>query len=219
MPGGEQVLDGETSADLVLEEHGVGRQAHRRAVEEHHGHPMFDLPLEELVILAGAGDQQPVDPSSDEAVDDLALAARIVVGAHGDQQVTFGEGGILDEPGDRRVERVRHVGDDEADRRRPGRPPQRAGPVVAAVAERAHRRLHPGIDLIADERLLVDDAGDRLDAHAGDRGDVLESRTAQVVGHRPSLGGTVMTTLSDVQCPPVLRRRFREHPPIGLRHR
>ena len=155
VPGGEQVLDGETSADLVLEEHGVGSQAHRRAVEEHHGHPMFDLPLEELVILAGTGDQQPVDPSSDEAVDDLALAARIVVGAHGDQQVTFGEGRILDEPGDRRVERVRHVGDDEADRRRPGRPPQGARPVVAAVAERAHRRLHPGIDLIADEWLLV----------------------------------------------------------------
>ena len=169
---------------LVLEQDGVGGQAHRRAIEEDHRHPVVDLPLQELVVLAGAGDQQAVDPAADEAVDDVPLPPWIVVGAHGDQQMPLGERGVLDEAGDRRVERVGHVGDDETDRRRPGCPTQRARPIVTAVAEHAHGSLHAGGDVVAHEWLLVDDSRDGLDAHTGDRGDVLEGGATDVVSHR-----------------------------------
>ena len=166
---GQQMLDGEMGTSLVLEQDGVGGQAHRRAIEEDHRHPVVDLPLQELVVLAGAGDQQAVDPAADEAVDDVPLPPWIVVGAHGDQQMPLGERGVLDEAGDRRVERVGHVGDDETDRRRPGCPTQRARPIVTAVAEHAHGSLHAGGDVVAHEWLLVDDSRDGLDAHTGDR--------------------------------------------------
>ena len=74
-------------------------KSHRWPVEEDHRHPVVDLSLEELVVVPRAGDQQPVDAALDETVDDLALAAWIVVGADGDQQVTLGQGRVLDDTG------------------------------------------------------------------------------------------------------------------------
>ena len=187
---GEQVLDRRACAAEVVEQHAVGVEPDRRAVEEHDRgvHGAFEV----VVVARGGDEQQGVDTAAQQRLHELALALGVLLARRRDQQVAALASGRLDRLRDRRVERVGDVLDDEAERGGGAALAQRAREVVALEAELVDRVAHPRGGRHGDAGLLVDDAGDRLQAHAGPHGDVAHGgpRGAQD-GHR------ARTTLSD----------------------
>ena len=98
---------------------------------------------------------------------------------------------VLDAAVDQGEERVRDVLEQQADAC--GLPTaQQARSLMGAVAQFIDRRAHPFHHRLADSRFAVDDSRDRLEAHAGQTGDVVHRRTAagaptSSLGHRQRL--------------------------------
>ena len=128
---GEQVLDRAPRAAEVVEQHAVGLQAGRRAVEEDHRRVAGQVG----VLARGGHQQQRVDPAAQQRVHQLALALGVLLARGGDQQVAALARGGLDRLGDRRVERVGDVLDDQAEGGGGHALAERAGEVVALEAE------------------------------------------------------------------------------------
>ncbi len=185
---GEQVLDRGPRAAEVVEQHAVGLQSGRRAVEEHHRRVAGQVG----VLARGGHQQQRVDPAAQQRVHQLALTLGILLARGGDQQVAALARRGLDRLGDRGVERVGDVLDDQAEGGGAHALTERAGEVVALEAELFDGVADAGGGGDGHARLLVDDPRDRLEAHAGARGDVAHGgpRAAQDA-HQ------VLTTVSD----------------------
>ena len=125
------------------------------------------------MIGRGRRDDQAVDPPLEQLADEVALQLGILVGAARDQQHPPAPQHLLDAAGDRRVERVADVADDQPERARLVPLAQRAGRVVAAEAELEDRQVHALLGLGTHVRLAVDDARDRLQADLRQPGDVV----------------------------------------------
>ena len=76
MAVGDQVLDRAAGAAEVVEQHGVGLDAERRAVEEDGAGGGGDV----VVVGAGGDDQQRVDASTQQRGDELPLAVGVLTG-------------------------------------------------------------------------------------------------------------------------------------------
>ena len=131
---GDQVLDGAAGAAEVVEQHRVGLDPLRRAVEEDGARGGRDV----AVVGAGGHDQQRVDAAPQQRADQLALALGVLERGGGDEQEPALARDGLDGLGDRRVERVGDVLDHEPERRGGAALAQRAREVVALEA-RARR--------------------------------------------------------------------------------
>src|SRR5215217_4327413 len=90
---------------------------------------------EVAMVGPGGHDQQRVDAAAQQRAGQLALALGVLTGGGGDEQEAAVAGGRLDGLGDRRVERVRDVLDDEPERGGGAALAQRPGQVVALEAE------------------------------------------------------------------------------------
>ena len=143
----------------VIAAYEVDGEVLRFEVEEHDGRASFELGLQGTGAGSGRHDDEAVDPTGDERLDELVFAFSEAVGAPGQDQVVVLSGDLLDAPQDRGEERVRHVDEDESDgagaRRRLA---EVAGAVVRAVPERCDRLLDSGDQIFADTAFLVDDA-------------------------------------------------------------
>ena len=171
---GDEVIDRQARAAHVVEQDAVRLDPPRRAVEEDDRRAKAGFGLQEAVVMAHRHDHYSADATLDERRDDVPLALDVLVGAGGDEEMAAGSGDLLDGPGHRGEEGVRHVADDKADRRRAHAVAEAPGVVVPAEAQVADRLLDPVGGLGTDARLVVDDPRDGLEAHVGPRGDVAE---------------------------------------------
>ena len=174
---GEQVLDGAPGAAVVVDEHGVGGDADRGAVDDDDRGARGELGVEVRLAVRCRRDDERVRPPGDERPDQLLLARRVLVDAAGDDQHALLAGGVLEGAQHGRRERVADVLEDRRDRLGPpARPAQAAGREVRAVVELAHRPLHRLRGRRGDATLAVEHPRRGLRADAGETGDVAQGR-------------------------------------------
>jgi len=156
-------------------------RVHRDVVEARRDGPLPQqhdgevvLPVRDLVRGDGQrGEDEPVDHVRAHAVEHLALGGRVRAGGVQQHQVAqLGRvlGDLLAQLGEVGRVDLRHGEGQEAG----AAVLQLAGAHVGAVPELADGLLDPGPGARLDVRVVVDDVGDGLDAHAGALGDVLE---------------------------------------------
>ena len=130
--------------------------------------------------VGGRDDDQAVDAAREHGLDQLALALGVLVGAAGEgdhaaraRATSSTPRWMAEKNGFETSSKIRPSEADSA-----VRAAQRAGGVVVAVAEHLDRALDLDGELRRDRRAAVDDARDRAEADARDRGDVLHRRPA-----------------------------------------
>src|SRR2546426_4306290 len=112
----EEMLDGVDGASEVVRGNDVRVEMTRGSVEEHEGGARLLLDVEICVVVARRHDDDPVDAPVAKRADQLALAARVLVAASGEDEHVPGTSRILDRAMERGGERVGHVLQDEPDR-------------------------------------------------------------------------------------------------------
>ena len=119
------------------------------------------------MIVARRHDDDPVDAPIAKRADQLALAARVLVAASREDEDVAGPSRVLDCAMERGRERVRHVLKDEPDRLclAPEAPEHRRVRITSIV-ELLDRAPDLRLERLADARLAVDDARNRLQADA-----------------------------------------------------
>ncbi len=117
------------------------------------------------MVVAGGDDEQRVDPAPQQAPHELALALGVLLAGARDEHVPVSVRGVLHRAGDRRVERVGDVLDDEAQRAGSAMA-QGASEVVAGEAQERDGGLDASGGVGAHAGLLVHDARNGLQAHA-----------------------------------------------------
>ena len=187
MPVAQQVLGRGARAAEVVEQHRVGLDAPRRAIEEDDRGPGADLGLQVAVVGAGGDDEQRVDGPAQQAQDELALALGVLLARAGDEDVAARVGDVLDRAHDGRVERVGDVLDHEPERIRAPMA-QRPRDVVASEAEVRDRRLDARGGGRPHAVLAVHDPRDRLQADA---------RGARDISHRGPAHALLARLLQD----------------------
>jgi hypothetical protein len=110
----QKVLDARAGPAHVVEQHGIGVHAARRAIQEDDRGASADVGLQVAMVVAGGNDEQRVDPAPQQAPHELALALGVLLAGARDEHVPVSVRGVLHRPDDRRVERVGDVLDDEA---------------------------------------------------------------------------------------------------------
>src|SRR6266545_3649001 len=171
------MLDGAACASDIVEQHDVRAKLSGWPIDEDRTRAELELTQQVAVIVARRNDEQSIDPPLAEHVDELTLAMGILVRAARDDEKPALARDLLDASRDRRVDRMRDVLDDESQRARALPAAQGSGHVVPAEAETFDRVVHERRGLGPDARLLVNDAGDGLQA---------DPRGVRHVGHRRS---------------------------------
>lgn len=174
----DQMRRARTGTAHVVAQDGVRLASRaRRPIGEDRLDPGVELGCQVAVVVPRRHDDQPVHAAGAEGEHEIALPVRVLLGRAGEQQIAVVQRGVLDGAVEAGIEGVGHVFDDQADARRTA-PAQDARAVVAAVAEALDRRQHAARGNGVDAGLVVDDAGDGLERHAGRGGHVVHGRTA-----------------------------------------
>ena len=176
---GDEVLHGaaRTTSVVGADEVDAG-QVVDLEIEQHHRRAPADLFGDHGVFVAGWDDDEPVDPSADQPLEDGVAAFTRAVGTPRHDGVAVGPGDVLETAVDGGEERVGDVEGDEADRRAARAvPAQVLGAMVGAVAESGDGGTDTIRHDVADSGLVVDDPRDRLHAHAGSGGHVAHRRS------------------------------------------
>jgi hypothetical protein len=139
------VLGRRARAAEVVQQHGVGVDPARRAVEEDDRRAGADLGQQVAMVASRGDDQQRVDRSAQQPEDQLTLPLGVLLARAGDEDVAASVRGVLDRARDRGVERVGDVLDDQ---------PERVGPPWRS--ERATSlRANPSRAIAASTRAAV----------------------------------------------------------------
>ncbi len=175
---GHQVLHPACGSVAVVDEHRVGVEESRRAVDEHDRHAHPSLLDEVAVVVAGRHHDQTIDPPFGESLDQLAFACRVLVDTRRQHGDAASRRHLLDRVMHRGVERVADVGDEHAHRASLSTAAsQVAGREVVAVAQSIDCRTHPQTELVRHPGFAVDHPRHGLQARSGEGGHVANRRS------------------------------------------
>ena len=156
MAVGQQVLDRHSAAKLVVDRDRVAVDAVRPAVDEHDRQAGVHVVGEVVLAFGGGHEQQAVDPSADQALDERVLTLRLLVQAGGEDRVTPLARGVLDRAQQAGGEAVAHILEQRThDSAAALAATQVAGGQVVAVAELLGRALDALGDLGGDSAFTV----------------------------------------------------------------
>jgi len=190
MPVGDEVPRREGGPFGVVADDRVGVDAERLAIDEDERRAERLLVEEVALTFADRRQDEPIHPAPQQRLDRGLFALGVVIDARGEDSETALDGGVLDGAVHCGGERIRHARDDEPDRSGLAvGPAQAPGALVGMVLELFDRRVDAGGHLGGHEGLTVGNAGNRLDADAGEGGDILHGRATRRVSHLRPLGG------------------------------
>src|SRR6266550_170905 len=155
----EEMLHCFDGASQVVRGHAVRIEMPGRSIEEDEGGARSLLDVEIGVVVARRHDDDPVDAPVAKRADQLALAARVLVAASGEDEHVPGTSRILDRAMERGGEGVGYVLQDEPDRLGlAAEPPEHRRVRVTPIMELLDRTPDLLLERRADARLAVDDA-------------------------------------------------------------
>ena len=177
MPRRGKVHDGLSRPADVVGGHGIGVEEAGRTVDEHERCAGALLRLEVAVVGASRHDEDAVDATRAERLDQLTFPPWILVAAPGQDEHSALPGAILDGPVEGGGERIGDVLQDETHGLGlPAEAAQERGVDVLAIVEPFDGGLDPRARRSADIRLAVHDPGDRLEPDARERRHVAHRR-------------------------------------------
>ncbi len=174
VPEPGQPLEGFADAGLVVGAHGVRRGAGDVAIEEDRREVLEPIGERERPFV-GDCDDQAVDPPLTESGEKAGLVLDVVSRVREDEGVAVRVQSGVDTLRDGREERIRDVRDHEAHCPARARP-HAAGSDVWPVVERLHRIDDTAPRFVADERVVVQDAGHGRHRDAGALRDLSDRR-------------------------------------------